>query len=85
MSTVEWQTARAGLDQREQSLRTELATIPPPIGRIDITGVRSAWPAMTVDERRELLRLFISRITIQPVGRGNGFSPDRIDITWRML
>ena len=30
MSTVEWQTARAGLDQREQSLRTELATIPRP-------------------------------------------------------
>jgi hypothetical protein len=52
MSTSEWQAARSGLDKREQTLGAELAAIPAPMSRIDISDVRAAWPAMTLDERR---------------------------------
>ena len=84
MSTVEWQAARSGLDQREQTLRADLAAIPAPIGRIDISDVRGAWPAMTLDERRELLRMFIDRIVIKRATPGTrSFDPGRIEIEWR--
>jgi site-specific DNA recombinase len=38
--------------------------LPVPAGRIDLSDVRVAWPAMTLDERREVLRMFIGEITI---------------------
>jgi hypothetical protein len=86
MSTSEWQAARSGLDQREHTLHTELATIPVPIARIAIGDVRTAWPAMTLDERRELLRIFIQRVTVNRATPGTRrFDPDRIEIEWRTL
>ena len=60
----EWRAARAGLDQRERTLRAELAAIPAPRAQVDIGDVRAAWPAMTLEERRELLRMFIDRVVI---------------------
>jgi site-specific DNA recombinase len=86
LSTVEWQAARSGLDQREYELRAELGATPAPPARIDITGAREAWPAMTLDERRELLRMFIERITVYRAKPGTKqFDPDRVQITWRTL
>jgi site-specific DNA recombinase len=84
MSTLEWQAARGGLDRREQTLRGELAAIPAPPRLIDIGDVRSAWPAMTLDERRELLRMFIDTVVISPATPGaRAFDSGRVDIVWR--
>jgi DNA invertase Pin-like site-specific DNA recombinase len=87
MSTDEWQAARAGLDARESALRGELLALPAPPARLDgIAGAREAWPAMTLDERRELLRMFIERITINRAKPGTRqFDPNRVQITWRTL
>jgi site-specific DNA recombinase len=85
MSTVEWQAARDGLDQREQALRAELVAIPPSVERIDITGARQAWPAMTLDEKRAFVLMFIEKVTIHRAVPGRAFDPDRIEITWRSL
>jgi hypothetical protein len=55
-----------------------------PAGRIDLSDVRAAWPAMTLDERREMLRMFLGEITIhraQPATRA--FDPGRLGISWR--
>lgn len=84
VSTVEWQAARSGLDQREQTLRGQLAAIPVPAGRVSIEDVRVAWPEMTLDERRELLFMFVEAVMIHPARPGTrSFDPGRISITWR--
>lgn len=84
LSTDEWQTARTGLDAREQRLRAELAAIPVPTERINIDDVRQAWPAMTLDEQRQLLRMFIAAVLIHPATPGTRtFDPTRITIEWR--
>jgi site-specific DNA recombinase len=80
----EWQTAREGLDQRERSLQAELVSIPRPPARVTIEQARASWPSMTLDERREFLRLFIERVTIHKATPGQkGFDPARVTITWR--
>src|SRR5690606_41962643 len=83
LSAGEWQAARERLLERESQARHELADIPPPV-RADLDGLREAWPAMTLDERRELLRLIIEKITIHPSKkRGVGpFDHSRIKIKW---
>ena len=85
MNTAEWQAARAGLDQREDALRTELAALPAPPARLTgIEGAREAWPAMTLDERRELVRMFIATVRVDRAAPGARSSvQDRVTIEWR--
>ena len=83
LSLSEWLDARTGLDARERTLRAELAAIPMPPARVDIGDVRAAWPSMTLDERREILRMFIETIEISPARPGaRGVDPERVSITW---
>jgi len=82
LSAGEWQAAREQILEREARARAELADIPPPL-HADLEGVGEAWPAMTLDERREILRLIIERITIHPAKPGvRPFDPGRIEIKW---
>lgn len=84
LNTDEWQAARAALDVRGQALRADLDGVPPPPVRLDVvTALRSAWPAMTLDERREVVRLFIDRVTVNRATPGaKVFEPSRVVITW---
>jgi site-specific DNA recombinase len=54
-----------------------LLETPPPIGLVE------TWPLMTLDERRESLRLFIEKITVMPVRSGKRIDPARLKIKWR--
>lgn len=86
LTITEWQEARRALAENEQRLRTELAELPPPVIDVDIAGARDGWPQMTLDEKREFLRLFIESITVHRAapGRPRVFDPEaRITITWR--
>jgi len=84
LTAAEWQAARTGLDTRERGLRAELDAKAPPPARADIAGARAAWPLMTLGERREFLRLFISRVVILPATPGlQRVDPARVEITWR--
>jgi DNA invertase Pin-like site-specific DNA recombinase len=86
MTTTEWRTARTGLDRREEALRAKLAAIPTLPVRLDIGDARAAWPVMTLDERRELLRIFIDRVVIHKAAPGTRrFDPGRIAIVWRLV
>lgn len=84
LSRDEWTRARARLDDREVALRDELAEKAPPPARATIENARESWPDMTLDERREMLRLFIARVVILPAIRRGGdapeFDPDRVQI-----
>ena len=83
LTTAEWQTARRALAEQEQQLRAYLAAIPPPLVIVDIAAARGAWPDMTLDERREFIRLFVERVTINRATLGRGFDSARIVIEWR--
>jgi site-specific DNA recombinase len=86
LTTDEWKTARRRQAEQEQALRADLAAVPPPVVDVDIAAARSAWPGMTLDEQREFLRLFVERVTINPVGRGyRGVDDNRVKIEWRKL
>ncbi|MDX8052005.1 recombinase family protein [Lentzea sp. BCCO 10_0798] len=80
----EWQAARSALGEHEQMLRNELTELPPPVVNIDIEGAREAWPEMTLDEKREFLRLFIDKVVLHRARPGTrSFDGDRLDIKWR--
>jgi DNA invertase Pin-like site-specific DNA recombinase len=83
----EWQALRQGLTERERQLRSELAELPAPLIGVDITTARSGWPVMTLDERREFVRLFIRKITVNRATRASrlGVDTNRIGIEWRTL
>jgi hypothetical protein len=81
----EWQEMRAALTEREHRLRDELTELPPPVIGVNIERARNAWPAMTLDERREFIRLFIHKVTISRASRPSreGVDTSRIYIEWR--
>ena len=87
MTDDEWRTARAGLAEREQALRADLAAVPPPVAKVDLDLVRDAWPAMNLDERRELVGMFIERVVVKRATPGaRGFDENRVGvdgIVWR--
>jgi site-specific DNA recombinase len=84
LTSEEWAEARQALDASVRELRAELAEKGPPPARVDIAQARSAWPAMTLGEQREFLRLFIAKVTIGRAQPGlQKFDPDRIAIEWR--
>jgi DNA invertase Pin-like site-specific DNA recombinase len=79
----EWQAARDGLAEREANLQAELAAIPPSPARADIAHARAAWPQMTLDERRQFVRLFTKAVMIARAVPGRkGFDPGRVSIEW---
>lgn len=86
LTAAEWRTARRALAEQEQRLRAELAAVPPPMVGMDIATVRSAWPDMTLDERREFLRLFVEKVVVNRAKPGTkGFDSGRVTVEWRPL
>lgn len=63
--------------------RSRLATAQPDAGLADFTGPGAAetWNAATVEARKRVIRLLGLRITIHPVGAGNGRDYDPHSVT----
>ncbi|MEV0642751.1 recombinase family protein [Streptomyces sp. NPDC050619] len=86
LTLAEWKNMRAGLNEREQRLRAELAAVPAPVATLDYRAARGSWEAMTLDERRAFLRTLIERVTIKRAKPGTkGFDPDRVMIEFRQM
>ena len=84
LTSSEWQTARRAQAEAEQTLRAELAAVPPPVSSVGIADARASWPDMTLGERREFLRLFIAKVTVNRARPGTkGFDEGRVVIEWR--
>lgn len=84
LTAAEWRSARDTIEEREHKLRAELSELPAPLVDVDMSKVRAAWPSMTLDERRELVELFITRVLVNPARPGaKQFDPQRIKIEWR--
>ena len=85
LSREEWASAREVLNARERQLRAELAAMPAPVGRVDLDGLREAWPEMTLDEQREIVSMFIDRVAVGRARPGlHTFDPERLSAveTW---
>ena len=86
LSMDEWRTARRVQAEREQQLRSDLASVPPPVVDVDIQGARGAWDSMVLDEQREFVRMFVERVAVKSVGRGyHAVDDNRVMIKWRRL
>ncbi|MEZ5408289.1 MAG: recombinase family protein [Acidimicrobiales bacterium] len=85
LTSNEWQTARRAIAEREQELWAELAAIPThPIDIARARSARGAWDVMTLDERREMLRLFIDAVVVhRATSKMPKFDPSRIEIRWK--
>lgn len=80
----EWRTARTDMAERERQLRIDLAAVPPPVSHVDPALIREGWDAMNLDERREIIGLFIERVIVNRATLGRrGFDASRVDIVWR--
>jgi hypothetical protein len=83
-STANWQAATRALDEQTEALQADLATLAPPVERIDAQVARAAWPTMTLAEQRALVGMFIETVTVDRAKkRGPGFDPSRAAIEWR--
>ena len=59
-----------------------------PRATVEIGDVRAAWPEMTLEEKRELLRMFIEKVMVsrKPAGAPRVFDAEsRVAIQWRAL
>jgi DNA invertase Pin-like site-specific DNA recombinase len=84
LTGVEWAEARAGLDAEQHRLESELASLPVPEEKRDPTAILADWPVMTLDERRQVIRDYISTVTIHRAKPGTkGFDSNRVSIEWR--
>ncbi|MGH9287037.1 MAG: recombinase family protein [Acidimicrobiales bacterium] len=80
----EWAQARTGLEAEHQRLQNELAAVPAPLAAIDPRVVRAGWAEMTLDEKRQLVGMFIDRVVVHPAKPGTRrFDPGRVKIEWR--
>jgi hypothetical protein len=70
---------------KQAEKRARAATIPPNIGDLAGEGVDERWDALTVEQRREVIRVLLD-ITVLPstLPRGaRGFDPDAVRLEWR--
>lgn len=89
INRTEWQHARRGIDQRRGELRTAVAnatraTAAHPL-LTEPGALRSAWPQLSLDQRRAILGELIDRVEVAPATRkGRGFDARRVVIEWRI-
>ena len=79
----EWQAMREVYDVEQAKLSAELAALPAPGVEVDPAEVRGAWENMTLDERRELIDMYVEKVVIGPAKPGTRrFDPERVSIVW---
>lgn len=87
LSRAEWIAARGPIEGRLQANRATLRSlghgdkIPADLAQLDA----ERWASLDFDQRRWLLRLFLERVVVDPIGKkaGSKFRPERIRIYWR--
>ena len=84
VTAEEWRTARTALAEHEQQLRSDLATFPPPVSRVDPATIRADWEYMTLDEQREIISTYVERVSVKRAKPGiKRFDEGRVAIKWR--
>ncbi len=82
----EWLAARTPLLRRRDEALTAIAADTPSGGATAYSGVgvlRQAWPNLTVEQKRAVLKSVVERIEIAPAASQGHFNADRVDVKWR--
>ena len=80
----EWLAMREVYDTEQQQLSAALAALPAPGVDVDPAKVRGAWEYMTLDERRELICMFVEQVVVATAKPGTRkFDPSRVEIAWQ--
>jgi DNA invertase Pin-like site-specific DNA recombinase len=85
LTTAEWQTAKAEVDELERQANADLAVIPVSSVPVDIAEAREDWQELTLDEQRAFIRRYVDTVTIRRATRHGrpGLDTERVDIAWR--
>lgn len=65
--------------------RARAAVVPPNIGELAGPGIDERWDALSVEQRREVIRVLLD-VTVMPSTRprgSTGFDPDAVRLEWR--
>lgn len=81
----EWVAAREPLLARLEGARGSVrSTSTPTVPATAAGDLRAAWPALTFDQRQDVLRAVVNRVVIAPAVRGrNTFDAERVTIDYR--
>jgi hypothetical protein len=83
LSGDEWDAAKAGLVAEQTRLSADLAALPPPAVDVDPQVIRAGWEAMTLDEHRQIIDMFITKVIVAPAKPGaRAFDPGRVTVEW---
>ncbi|MCE9620997.1 MAG: recombinase family protein [Actinomycetia bacterium] len=84
ISRPEWFAARVPVEERIDESRRGLARLAPnDLIPADLADVAGRWEALTFDQRRAVIALFIGKIFIDPAThKGGRFSPVRVRVEW---
>ena len=83
MTTAEWQTAKAEVDEQEQQANADLAVIPRRRRPWSTSRTpRKDWQEFTLDEQRAFIRRYVAKVTIRRATRHGrpGLDTDRVQI-----
>lgn len=85
MSRASWLAAAQAHDETEADLRLELQRLPAPKGVIDPDAVVDGWEAMTLEQKRRVVKACVASVVIAPATRrgGNRFDPNRVTVNYR--
>lgn len=83
ITSTDWDTARAVLDAHGRAAETELGSLPPPVFDLEPDAIRDGWEWATMNERRDVVALFVESVTVAPAKPGTRkWDPGRVDIDW---
>lgn len=89
ITRAEWMRARAGLDERRRDAQAAVDEVSAPspavpyLGKVD--ALRSAWPSLSLDQRRAIVAAVVDAVVIVPGRRGGGkVDLSRVDVRWRV-
>jgi hypothetical protein len=86
ISRREWLAARKPLEERLARARRTMDATNGTAALAPFRGVdvHKAWDKLGVDRRRAVLEALIDRVVVGPATTPGRFSPDRVDVVWRV-
>lgn len=77
----EWSTLRTANAEARAELNSALAALPSPVPGLDPDTILEDWEAMVLGERREILRMALSKVVVdRAVPRGPVFDTSRVHV-----
>jgi hypothetical protein len=86
ISRREWLAARKPLEDRRDRARRDIDHTNGTAALAQFRGadVRARWDQLDVDRQRTVLGALVDRVTVLPATTPGRFSPERVEVEWRV-